>query len=75
MLLVSADTGNAVWSDSKAAAVEAALTVLPRCRAEWFHGAHHDVHAQHPEEVASLLHRAVTEPGFFPPDATRRLTI
>jgi pimeloyl-ACP methyl ester carboxylesterase len=74
VLLVTADTGNADWSASKAAAVEAALTVLPRCRAEWFHGAHHDVHAQHPEEVASLLHRAVTEPGFFPPDATRRLT-
>jgi pimeloyl-ACP methyl ester carboxylesterase len=77
VLLVTADTGNADWSASKAAAVEAALAVLPRCRAEWFHGAHHDVHAQHPEPVASLLHRAVTEPDFFrtavrSDDATRR---
>ena len=74
VLLVTADTGNAGWSASKVAAVEAALTVIRQCRAEWFHGAHHDVHAQHPEEVAALLHRAVTEPDFFSPDATRRLT-
>jgi pimeloyl-ACP methyl ester carboxylesterase len=74
VLLVTADTGNASWSASKAASVEAALAVLPRCRAEWFHGAHHDVHAQHPEEIASLLHRAVTEPDFFDADATRRST-
>jgi len=67
VLLVTADTGNADWSDSKAAAVESAMRVLPRSRSEWFHGAHHDVHAQHPEEIASLLHRAVTEPDFFPP--------
>ncbi len=74
VLLVTADTGDANWSDWKVAAVESALSVLPRCRAEWFHAAHHDVHAQHPEEVASLLHRAATETDFFPPDATRRLT-
>jgi pimeloyl-ACP methyl ester carboxylesterase len=83
VLIVTADTSNANWSDSKVAAVESALTVLPRCRAEWFHAAHHDVHAQHPEEVASLLHRAATESDFFPPDvlsvdpsdeAMRRLT-
>jgi len=78
VLLVTADSGDVEWSHSKAAAVEAALGVLPRCRAEWFHGAHHDVHAQHPEAVASLLHRAVTESDFFPDDLTddvmRRLT-
>ncbi len=74
VLLVTADTGNADWSDSKTAAVKSALSVLPLCRSEWFHGAHHDVHAQHPEEVASLLHRAVTESDFFSSDATRRTT-
>ena len=68
VLLVTADTGNADWSASKAAAVAAALAVLPQSRAEWFHGAHHDVHAQHPEAVALLLHRAVTEPDFFRSD-------
>ena len=81
VLLVTVDTGNTDWSASKAASVEAALAVLPRSRAEWFHGAHHDVHAQHPEAVALLLHRAVTEPDFFrsevlpdvrSDDATRR---
>jgi len=67
VLLVTADAGDADRAAAKAAAVEAALRVLPRSRSEWFHGAHHDVHAQHPEEVASLLHRAATEPDFFPP--------
>ena len=69
VLLVTADTDDSGWSDSKAAAVESALSVLARCRAEWFHGAHHDVHAQHPEEIASLLHRAATESDFFLPVA------
>ena len=73
VLLVTADTCDASWTDSKVAAVEGALSVLPRSRAEWFHGAHHDVHAQHPDEVSTLLHRAATEDDFFPaPDATAR---
>lgn len=71
VLLVTADTGDTDWTHSKAAAVEAALAVLPRCRAEWFHDAHHDVHAQHPDEVSELLHRAVTEADFFPSDDAR----
>jgi len=79
VLLVTADTRDTGWSEAKVAAVASALEVLPRARAEWFHDAHHDVHAQHPEEVASLLHRAVAEPDFFPPPAapgaTRRPTI
>ena len=69
VLLVTADTAESDWSASKAAAVEAALRVLPRGRAEWFHDAHHDVHAQHPEEISLLLHRATTESDFFAPDA------
>ena len=76
VLLVTADSGDASWTDSKVAAVEAARAVLPKCRAEWFHGAHHDVHAQHPGEVSALLHRAATEADFFSsgdlPDATAR---
>jgi pimeloyl-ACP methyl ester carboxylesterase len=74
VLLVTADTGDSDWSASKLAAVEVALSVLQRCRAEWFHAAHHDVHAQHPVEIASLLHRAATQSDFFPPDAQRRPT-
>jgi pimeloyl-ACP methyl ester carboxylesterase len=78
VLLVTAGTGEGDWSDWKAAAVASALRVLPRSRAEWFPAAHHDVHAQHPMEIATLLHRAACEPDFFldllPDDATRRLT-
>ncbi len=69
VLLVAADTGDVAWSDSKHRAVDAAMETLPRGRAEWF-DAHHDVHAQHPIEVADLLHRATTERDFF--DETTR---
>lgn len=65
-LLVVADTGDVSWTHSKEEAVEAALTALPSGRAEWFRPAHHDVHAQHPVDVADLLHRASTDPVFFP---------
>jgi pimeloyl-ACP methyl ester carboxylesterase len=64
-LLVGADTGDVAWSHSKHDAVDAAIARLPRGRAEWFSPAHHDVHAQHPLEVAELFHRAVTDPSFF----------
>jgi pimeloyl-ACP methyl ester carboxylesterase len=64
-LLIGADTGDVAWSHSKHEAVEHALSLLPRGRAVWF-TAHHDVHAQHPVEVGDLLHRAATEPDFFP---------
>lgn len=65
VLLVGADTGDVAWSRSKHEAVDAAIATLPRGRAEWFSPAHHDVHAQHPVEVAALFHRAVTDPAFF----------
>jgi pimeloyl-ACP methyl ester carboxylesterase len=35
--------------------VDEALAALPDGRAHWFAGAHHDVHAQKPAEVAELL--------------------
>jgi len=69
-LLIGADTGDVAWSHSKHEAVDHALTALPTGRAEWFSPAHHDVHAQHPVEVAALLHRAVTESDFFDPETT-----
>lgn len=65
-LLVVADTGDVTWTHSKEEAVDAALAALPSGRAEWFRPAHHDVHAQHPVEVGDLLHRASTDPTFFP---------
>jgi len=66
VLLIVADTGDVGWTHSKQDAVDAAVDALVRGRAEWFRPAHHDVHAQHPDAVADLLHRAVSEPGFFP---------
>jgi pimeloyl-ACP methyl ester carboxylesterase len=66
LLMVPADTGDVAWTSSKRQAVEEAIAALPHGRAEWFSPAHHDVHAQHPAEVAELLHRASTEADFFP---------
>lgn len=69
-LLIGADTGDVAWSHSKHEAVDHALAALPTGRAEWFSPAHHDVHAQHPDAIAALLHRAVTESDFFAPETT-----
>jgi pimeloyl-ACP methyl ester carboxylesterase len=44
-------------------AVAAAEATIPRVRVRWFTG-DHDVHAQHPTELAELLHEADTD-GFF----------
>jgi pimeloyl-ACP methyl ester carboxylesterase len=65
VLFIVADTGDVGWTHSKQDAVDVAVGELAHGRAEWFRPAHHDVHAQHPEEVADLLHRAVTDPEFF----------
>jgi pimeloyl-ACP methyl ester carboxylesterase len=65
LLMIPADTGDAAWTASKRASVDAAVQALPHGRADWFSPAHHDVHAQHPAEVADLLHRAATKADFF----------
>jgi len=44
--------------------VDGAEAALPCCRVRPFEGADHDVHAQHPAELAALLHDA-TGAGFF----------
>ncbi len=44
--------------------VDGADAALPSCRVRPFAGADHDVHAQHPVELAALLH-AATAGGFF----------
>jgi len=64
-LLIGADTGDVAWSHSKHEAVDDALAALPVGRAEWFHPAHHDVHAQQPDGVADLLRRVAIDPDFF----------
>ena len=73
-LLIAADTGDVAWTHSKHEAVDAAVAALPRGRAVWFSPAHHDVHAQQPTQVGDLLHRAVTEPDFFPSPEARTVT-
>jgi pimeloyl-ACP methyl ester carboxylesterase len=51
------------WAAAKSSAVDAATAALGVSRTHWF-TAEHDVHAQHPEQVADVLVAAV-EDGFF----------
>lgn len=37
---------------------------LDKCRVVWFEPADHDLHAQHPQKFADVVHNAITE-GFF----------
>jgi pimeloyl-ACP methyl ester carboxylesterase len=57
VLLVPAGLGNR-------ADVAQAEALLARVKTRWFEGADHDVHAQHPIEVADLLHAACDD-GFW----------
>jgi pimeloyl-ACP methyl ester carboxylesterase len=54
-LLIPADTGDVAWTHDKHDAVAAAVAALPNGRARWFSPAHHDIHAQHPVELAHVL--------------------
>lgn len=55
VLLVPADTGEVGWTHDKRVAVDLALAALPDGRVRWFAPAHHDIHAQHPVELAEVL--------------------
>lgn len=57
VLLVMADTGDE-WAQQKRALGEELAAVSPRVRVEWFSPGDHDLHAQHPLELADLLHAA-----------------
>src|SRR5205814_2938729 len=63
VLLVPADGPGPGRREDKAAGVEAALAVIPDARVQWITG-DHDIHAQHPAQVADLFARQVVE-GFF----------
>lgn len=63
VLLMPADTGDAGWTASKREDVASAEATLRSSRTEWF-AADHDVHAQHPDAVASLLVGCVAD-GFW----------
>jgi hypothetical protein len=44
------------WAADKRSAVERAVNTLRRAGVSWYHGADHDLHAQHPKRVAQELH-------------------
>jgi len=50
---------------SRRLGIEAALAGLPAARVHWFRPADHDIHAQHPDELADVMIDAVRD-GFFP---------
>jgi pimeloyl-ACP methyl ester carboxylesterase len=64
VLWMPADSGDVAWTHSKQDALAAMDAVLARSRTVWFSPADHDVHAQHPDRVAAVLHDA-TEDGWF----------
>ncbi len=64
LLMIGADSADAP-SEEKHEAIDRAVALAPRGRAEWFRPAHHDVHAQKPDEVTALLLQAATDPTFF----------
>ena len=65
VLFLVADTGDVEWTRSKERAVAATAAAAPSAVVRWFRPAHHDVHAQQPDEVARVLHAASTSPEFW----------
>lgn len=55
VLLLPADSGDVSWTRNKERAVDDALRRLARGRAHWFRPAHHDLHAQQPEQTTDVL--------------------
>ena len=64
VMFVPADGTNSVFNETKRSAIEHAEQLVPKVRVEWFSPADHDLHAQHPERFAKVVHAAITD-GFF----------
>lgn len=64
VLFVPADGPNGVFGETKRAAIDRSLKLIPRGRVEWFSPADHDLHAQQPQRLARVLHDAMIN-GFF----------
>jgi pimeloyl-ACP methyl ester carboxylesterase len=62
VLLVPADSGSDRMSERRRDVV-AAAAAIPSVRVRWIEG-DHDIHAQHPGELAEVMH-AMTADGFF----------
>ncbi|NNN21828.1 MAG: alpha/beta hydrolase [Acidimicrobiales bacterium] len=63
VLLIPAESARENFP-GKRNAIDGAENALKKSKVHWFSPADHDVHAQHPKEVANLLHAQVVE-GFF----------
>ncbi len=63
VLLLPVDGGDADGSARKRRDVEGARHAMPRARVRWFSG-DHDIHAQHPGDVAGAMLEAAAD-GFF----------
>jgi len=63
VLLLPVDGGAADGTGRKRHDVEGALAAIPRARVRWLAG-DHDIHAQHPGEVAGVMLEAAAD-GFF----------
>ena len=63
VLLAPADGGDSDRTRKKRGDVDTAATIIPDARVHWFTG-DHDIHAQHPDELAGVMH-AMTVDGFF----------
>lgn len=64
VMFAPADGANSVFSETKRSAIQLAEQLVPNVRVEWFSPADHDLHAQHPERFAQVVHAASTD-GFF----------
>jgi pimeloyl-ACP methyl ester carboxylesterase len=63
VLLAPADGGESDRARKKRGDVDTAATIIPDARVRWFIG-DHDIHAQHPAELAGVMHDLTAE-GFF----------
>ena len=59
--------GSGTGPPGKHESARAAEAATPSARVHWFEDSDHDIHAQHPVELAALLDLQVRE-GFFPAD-------
>jgi pimeloyl-ACP methyl ester carboxylesterase len=60
VLLAPVDGGDMDWSRRKRRDVEAATAMIPDVRVRWFVG-DHDIHAQRPDELSSVMHEFATD--------------
>jgi pimeloyl-ACP methyl ester carboxylesterase len=64
VMFVPAEGPSGIFNETKRSAIEHATQLVPKVKVEWFSPADHDLHAQHPERFAQVVHAAITD-GFF----------